>query len=189
MPVPETEPGKDQEIAGRLVKLGGMNRERKRRVTRRELHGPGQVAGPPETTTLGETTQPPESVAEGEGRRQDIGQFPERQPFHARINDDAGNRGEEPAKKHEPVPQGPPSLGTPRGEELVPVHHQVEQLRAEHTRQDHPDTEIVDHLRRELFATRPPGSDPEPAGEPGGDQHAVGADVKRTQLDKLGMHG
>ena len=147
---------------------------RAERVAWGEANGPGQVAGAPVAASVEQAADAPEDGAQGNARRENIGHLPERQLFHAEV-ENAGQRGaNQPAVINQPpAPDREDFAYGPACERFAPIRNDVKSPRPDNRAKDEPRAQVYDVVRGDARPQTAAAGGPQAGDEAQGHQDSI----------------
>ena len=125
------------------------------------MDGPRQIAGAPIAAAVQQTADAPEDVAQGNARRQNIGSFPERKFFAARIENEGQRCSDQSAVINQPAEVDHKDFRNRlAGELFAPKSDHVERAGAQNRAQDEPRPQIGYLFGSNSLARGPPAGGP-----------------------------
>src|SRR5260221_1822740 len=121
-----------------------------------EVNRPWQIRCPPVAATIHQAAEPPKEVAQGNARRESIGQLPQRQLSFQRVENCRQARTDQPAVKHQAAPPHLEDL-RPRlaGEAFLPIRNHAKRASPDDRANDEPRAQILDLLWRDAITDAP----------------------------------
>src|SRR6266581_4422146 len=149
------------------------------------MDGPRQIAGAPIAAAVQQTADAPEDVAQGNARRQNIGSFPERKFFAARIENEGQRCPDQSAVINQPaVVDHKDFRNRLAGELFAPKSDHVERAGA----QDEPRPQIGYLFGSNSLARGPPAGGPKASQKTQRNHDAIPVDGERAELQSNRMH-